>query len=136
MLADENALDSSINQSWQKDNQAWWDWCVTLADNPSELKTETLVDIPQLPDIDIPSDSELVAELYEPYDITKRQRDDFNRDGFIKLPNILSPGAVARLRQELLKLLNQNFDTNPTSARNNRFLSLEMLWLENTTIKK
>ena len=36
MLKGANATDPSINQSWQLDNQAWWDWYVTLADNADQ----------------------------------------------------------------------------------------------------
>ena len=43
MLKGMNALDPSINQSWQQDNQAWWDWYVTLADNADQNDDGSLV---------------------------------------------------------------------------------------------
>jgi hypothetical protein len=136
MLAGENALETSINQSWQQDNQAWWDWYVTLADNSDKSDDRALVKLPPLQHIDFPSDNYIEDELCTPYFITKIQRDVFCRDGFIKLPNVLSIGAVLRLRHELLKLLGKTFNISPNGVSNNRFLSLEMMWLENTVIKK
>jgi len=136
MLIGENALENTINQSWQQDNQAWWDWYVTLADNPDQSKNKIFSQLPPLPHIDMPSDCDIVNELFTPYNITKSQIEIFNRDGFIKLPNVLSAGAVAKLRYELMQLLNKSFDVSLDGIRNNRFLSLEMMWLEDTLIRK
>ena len=136
MLTGKNALGSNINQSWQQDNQAWWDWYVTLADNPDHTDNVTFTKLPPLPHIDMPSDCDIADELFAPYHITKTQSELFNKDGFIKLPNVLSPGAVAKLRYELLKPLNKTFGINSGETRNKRFLSLEMMWLEDTIIRK
>ena len=81
----------------------------------------------------MPSDSELENELSTPYILTEDHLLAFRRDGFIRLPNVLSPGAVVRLRQELIRLLNKTF---PESNRTNRFLSLEMMWLESAIIRR
>tara|TARA_B100000787_G_scaffold167345_1_gene153943 strand:+ start:404 stop:1231 length:828 start_codon:yes stop_codon:yes gene_type:complete len=81
----------------------------------------------------MPSDSELKNELSTPYILTEDHLLAFRRDGFIRLPNVLSPGAVVRLRQELIRLLNKTF---PESNRTNRFLSLEMMWLESAIIRR
>ena len=35
-LSGKNAIDNSINQNWEQDNQAWWDWYVTLAENSNK----------------------------------------------------------------------------------------------------
>jgi ectoine hydroxylase-related dioxygenase (phytanoyl-CoA dioxygenase family) len=136
MLSGENALDSSINQTWKQDNQAWWDWYVTLADNPGDSDDKDLVQLPPLPHLDMPSDRYIENELLKPYKVTKTQCEAFRKDGFIKLPNVLSPSAVTRLRHELLQLLSKNFDISHSSSGKNRFLSLEMMWLENTIIRK
>ena len=136
MLVGENALEPGINQSWQQDNQAWWDWYVTLADNPNQLNDKALIQLPPLSNIDMPSDEYIDEELSTHYNVTKNQSEDFHRDGFIKLPNVLSPSAVARLRHELLQLLHKTFDDSLDRNTNNRFLSLEMMWLENPIIRK
>ena len=86
------------------------------------------IKLPPLPSIDIPSDKNIKEELISPYVVTKEHIETFNRDGFIKLKNVLSAGAVAKLRLELLDILHETFDKKIFSQRNNRFLSLEMMW--------
>ena len=135
MLKGVNALDPSINQSWQQDNQAWWEWYVTLADNTDQQDGGSLVELPPISNFDIGLDNEIEDELGKPYTVTNSQCLDFRKNGFIKLPNVLSSGAVARLRQELLQLLRQTFNPKTNIHNNNRFLSLEMMWLQNTLIK-
>jgi hypothetical protein len=135
MLVGENAVEAEINQYWQQDNQAWWDWYVTLADNSNHYDEDKLVELPPLPKFDMPSDGDLENELIAPYKLTKDQCLTFRRDGFIKLPNVLSCGALARLRQELLLLLNKTFKMRDNGKINNRFLSLEMMWLDNPLIR-
>ena len=136
MLVGKNALESDINQTWQQDNQAWWDWYVTLAENSDQHNDDTLVQLPPDPHLTAPTDYEIEEELVTPYNLTLDHCQSFRRDGFIKLPNVLSCGAVARLRSELLKLLYKVFAVNiTTSGDSNRFLSLEMMWLENSLIR-
>ena len=135
MLKGVNALDHGINQSWQQDNQAWWDWYVTLADNTDQCDDESLVELPPIPHFNVGLEHSIEDELSKPYTVTNSQRLDFRKNGFIKLPNVLSGGAVARLRQELLQLLEQSFRPKTNINDNNRFLSLEMMWLQNTLLK-
>ena len=122
-----------LNQYWEHDNQAWWDWYVTLADNKTNDKVANFVDIESIKHFDMPSDSQLEDELSSPYNLTEEHHLTFRRDGFIRLPNVLSPGAVVRLREELINLLNKTF---PKNNRNNRFLSLEMMWIESPIIRQ
>lgn len=138
LLVGENARQDDVNQSWEQDNQAWWDWYVTLADNPDTASDE-LVHVPPLPTLDLPSDEAITEELRVPYALTRAQCDAFQRDGYIKLPNVLSAAAVVRLRIELLRLLGAEFnatlDTPPDTGAPTRFLSLEMAWLDNALMK-
>ena len=133
-LLGDNAKDSGINQEWKQDNQAWWDWYVNLADNKADLFKSSFIELPPLPKLDMISESDIQAELSLPYKITDKQIKSFQKNGFIKLRNVLSPVAVNKLRQELLILLNQEFKN--IIKKNNRFLSLEMMWLKNTLIRK
>ena len=133
MPLDANKLTEDLNQKWEQDNQAWWDWYVTLADNKRKGNETNYVDIPPIQHFDMPSDSELEDELSAPYNLTEEHHLAFRRDGFIKLPNVLSPAAVSRLREELIRLLSKTF---PENNRNNRFLSLEMMWLESPIIRR
>ena len=131
MLVGQNALSEDLNQHWEQDNQAWWDWYVTLADNKDNATN--FIDIPPIQHLDMLSDSELGVELSTPYKLTKDHKLAFRRDGFIRLPNVLSPAAVFRLRKELIHLLNKTF---PENNRANRFLSLEMMWIESPIIRQ
>ena len=129
MLVGENARQSDVTQSWEQDNQAWWDWYVTLAENESQ-STDDLVDAAPIQAIDLPSDADIADELNTLYQLTPDKCEAFRRDGFIKLPNVLSLGAMVRLRKELIAILCENFDTTLDGGTKDRFLSLEMVWLE------
>ena len=133
MLLGPNALGEDINQYWDQDNQAWWDWYVTLADNKSKDNATNFVDIPPIQHFEMPSDSELEDELSTPYNLTEVHHLAFRQDGFVKLPNVLSPEAIGRLRVELISLLNKTFSKN---NRSKRFLSLEMMWIESPIIRQ
>ena len=132
MFVSDQAMESSLYEPWDEDNQAWWDWYVTLADNKGNNATN-FVDIEPIQHFDMPSDSELDDELSTPYKLTEEHHCNFRRDGFIRLPNVLSPGAVVRLRKELISLLNKTF---PANNRSKRFLSLEMMWIESPVVRQ
>jgi len=134
MLTGKNALQSDVNQPWEQTNQAWWDWYVTLADNSGQ-QTDELLEGPPLPTVESLSDAAIFEELGAPYTLTQRHREAFYRDGFVKLTNVLTPGAVIRLRQELIKLLGKTFNTSLDGGARDRFLSLEMAWLENPVVR-
>ena len=133
MLVGPNALGEDLNQYWEQDNQAWWDWYVTLADNKGKDNATNFVDIAPIQHFDMPSDSELEDELSTPYNLTEEHYLAFRQDGFIRLPNVLSPAAVVRLREELINLLNKTF---PENNRSKRFLSLEMMWIDSPIIRQ
>jgi ectoine hydroxylase-related dioxygenase (phytanoyl-CoA dioxygenase family) len=123
------------NKSWDKDNQAWWDWYVSLADNADSNKKDGLVKIPEPVKIKYPSKDELKEQLSSPFNISKDNIKNFQKNGFIKLKNVLTPYAVQALRNEILSLLTKTFK-NYDKSKKNRFLSLEMMWLENALIKE
>ncbi len=125
--------DTDVSGQWDQDNQAWWDWYVSLADN--EAGPVALESAPPLPDVALPTDAEVMAELATPYPVTDEQIAFFQENGFIKLKQVFSPGAVMRLRAELLRLLQAEFDTNPDEGAVDRFLSMEMVWPDNPLLK-
>lgn len=133
-LVGENARAAGIDQPWEQDNQAWWDWYVSLADNEADHATSR-VDVPDLPVVDLPADDVIIAQLHEPYPLTAADCDRFRRDGYIKLPSVLSQAAVMRLRQELVQLLEKAFETSLDGGAQDRFFSLDMTWLDNPLIK-
>ena len=125
--------DADINKPWDKDNQAWWDWYVSLAANDG--KQSEIINVDPLPDIEIPSDVEIISELAEPYHLTNDQIDFFKKNGFIKLKRVFSPGAVLKLRSELINLLKEKFKVDPDKEAHNRFLSLEIIWPDNALLR-
>ena len=134
-LVGDNAVRSDVNQPWEQDNQAWWDWYVTLADN-GERPLGDLCDVAPLSALDLPSDDAVATELHEPYRLTQGERERFRADGYIKLKGVLSAGAVLRLRRDLIRLLDAAFETTVDGGASERFLSLEMVWLENALVRE
>ena len=127
------APDTDVSQPWDKDNQAWWDWYVSLADNDGEI---TAVEpAPPLPDIPLPDDDAVIAELARPYPLGAADIGFFRTNGFIKLKGVFSPGAVLRLRAELVRLLAAEFGTDVDGGVQDRFLSLEMVWPDNPLLR-
>ena len=124
---------TDISKPWDKDNQAWWDWYVSLADNDD--KKDPVIAAEPLPDVTIPTDDEVVSELAETYPLKNDQIIFFRKNGFIKLKKVFSPGAVLKLRTELIKLLKKEFDVNPDKEAHDRFLSLEMIWPKNKLLR-
>ena len=123
------------NKAWDKDNQAWWDWYVSLADNSDSSIKDALLELPEPAEIDYPSKIDLKQELSKPYKLTSQEINTFQKDGFIKLKNVLTPELTQILRFEILSLLRKTFK-NYNKKKKNRFLSLEMMWLENALIKE
>ena len=123
---------SDISKPWDKDNQAWWDWYVSLADN--DIKKDEIINADPLPEIEIPSDDEVISQLAKPYQLTNDQIDFFKKNGFIKLKKVFSPGAVLKLRAELINLLKKEFNVDPDKGAHDRFLSLEMIWPDNALL--
>jgi len=124
---------TDISAAWDKDNQAWWDWYVSLAENTS--KEDALLFAEPLPNIEIPTEDEVISELAEPYPLQNDQIAFFRKNGFIKIKNIFSPGSVLKLRSELINILKLEFDVDPDKGAHDRFLSLEMTWLDNPLIR-
>ena len=67
---------ADISKPWDKDNQAWWDWYVGLADN--DEKKDPIISADPLPNITIPTDDEIVSELSKTYNL-KNEQIDFSR---------------------------------------------------------
>lgn len=125
--------DTDVSQPWDKDNQAWWDWYVSLADNDDA--GGAVVPYPPMPDVAFPGDEALRAELAAPYPLSEAQRQFFRANGYIKLPQVFSPGAVMRLRAELVRVLQAEFGVDPDTGAHDRFLSMEMIWPDNPLLR-
>jgi ectoine hydroxylase-related dioxygenase (phytanoyl-CoA dioxygenase family) len=142
LLVGENARRADVNQAWEQDNQAWWDWYVTLAENgpPStarDVDALRAADLEQvlLAESSQPPDEVILNELATPFALHPDAVASFQRNGFVKLQNVLSRAAVSRLRCEMVRLLEAQFDIKMNGGTRERFLSMEMVWLENLLIR-
>ncbi len=134
-LSGQNALRADINQPWEQGNQEWWDWYVSLAEN-EERARGIFHDLPPLPVTPKPTQDELNSELSQSYKLSQDQIDFFRREGFIKLKQVLSPKILLYLRQELVSLLSTNFNAELDGGVRDRFLSLDLIWLENDLVRQ
>jgi hypothetical protein len=151
--------DRDVSAPWDEDNQAWWDWYVGLAHNPSLIAgrdrhgpahgvERAVMDVALEPDprtVAPLSFDALARELSTPYLVSAETITRFRAEGYVKLPVVLSPGALVALRRELVAVLETTFgvalDGGSASPRRNqkdpgpepgrRFYSAEMIWLEN-----
>ena len=121
--------DGGIDQEWAGDDQDWWDWYVTLAENDDA--PGALVAGPGLPDVDPAGDAQLRLELEAPYRLDAAQREAFRRDAFIKLTNVLSPAVVRRLADRLDGLLRAEHGDDVAG----RFIALEQMWLHDEVMR-
>lgn len=118
---------SDVAVEWDRGNDQWWDWYMSLADGPAP--EGPLVDPPPHDPGPLPSDDAVAAELAEPYPVTDAQVAAFRAESFVKLPGVLTPGALERLRARLRALLDAAVD--PTVG----FQSLEMMWLDDPLVR-
>ncbi len=118
---------SDVAVEWDRGNDQWWDWYMSLADGPAPVGP--LIDVAPHDPGPLPSDDEVAAELAEPYRVTAEQVRQFEAEAFIKLPGVLSPGTVERLRVRIREMLDQSVD--PAVG----FRSREMMWLDDDLIR-
>jgi hypothetical protein len=142
LLVGENARRNDVNQAWEQDNQAWWDWYVSLAEDVDvtalQAEHDEHVADPRsalLPAAALPDDRVILEQLSMPYALSADAAAAFRRNGFVKLPHVLSREAVSRLRLEMRRLLEQAFDAQLDGGLRDRFLSLDMIWRENALIR-
>jgi hypothetical protein len=121
-----------VSGDWGEDNQAWWDWYVSLAHNPEDVRERVPATLSGAAPA---SDEALSAELAKPYALKPEQIEAFRRDGSVKLPEMISPGAAARLREVMARRLGEAFSTTLDGGADGRFLSLEMVWLDDPVLR-
>ena len=59
------------NKAWDKDNQAWWDWYVSLADNSNSNIDKSLLELPKSIKVKYLSKNDLKKLLSSPSRLTK-----------------------------------------------------------------
>lgn len=131
-LPEGNKRTDRIDETWEGTNEQWWNWYLSLADNrvddgPSELPVSSPVD-----DVQALSLEELRREMAQPYPLTDDQIRQFRADSYIRLTQFFSPGALASLRQEALRVFYKHHDHDPKR----QFSSMELMWLESDAIKE
>lgn len=128
-LSSDHAASDDIQQQWDQDNQQWWDWYMSLAENSAEPQTE-LVTLPEPPSYPTPDSDAMQRELDQAFELSTQQIESFQSNSFIKLKDVLSPGLLTLLRNELTTLLDTAGD-----QMGSRFGSLEMMWRDNEIIR-
>ena len=118
-----------IHTEWAGDDQQWWDWYVTLADNPAA--GGPLVDGPGLPDAAAATDDEVALLLAEPYPVPAEALAAFRSGSFVKLPGVLTAPVVRRLAERLEQLLRAEHGDDTAG----RFTALEQLWLHDELMR-
>jgi ectoine hydroxylase-related dioxygenase (phytanoyl-CoA dioxygenase family) len=120
---------------WKEDNQAWWDWYVTLAEDddapPAKRYCKSLLSKPKGLFEDIRS------ELNEPYGIRSDQISFFQANGYIKIKNFLSEELVTHLRAEMVAQFRKEYpeysEDSETAFR--KFIGLDLVWLTSQIIR-
>ena len=120
---------SDVAVEWDRGNDQWWDWYMSLADDSLGEPAGPLTDPPPHDPGPLPGGEALAAELAEPYPLTSAQIASFRAESFVKLPGVLSPGGVELLRRRLREMLDAAVD--PSVG----FQSLEMMWLTDPLLR-
>lgn len=110
-----------VDVAWDRGNDQWWDWYMSLATNPAEAGPVVAGPPPYAGPL--PTDAEVATELATPYELAPEAVAFFAAESYVKLPGVLSPGTVERLRLRLRELLDAAVD--PAVG----FQSLELMWL-------
>ncbi|WP_433026805.1 phytanoyl-CoA dioxygenase family protein [Actinomycetospora sp. CA-053990] len=118
---------SDVTAAWDGDNEQWWDWYMSLADN-AEGASEPLVPVAAPDPGPLPDDAEIVAELAEPYVVPSTAVASFAAEGFVRLPGVVSPGAAEVLRRRLIALLDSGGSGSGLRSR-------EMMWREDPLVR-
>jgi ectoine hydroxylase-related dioxygenase (phytanoyl-CoA dioxygenase family) len=121
ILSAEHARESGVDQPWEASNEAWWDWYLSLAASDGTPAELVPVDPPE--DVEPLTVAELAEELREPYVLSDAQAAGFAADLYVKLPDVLSPRALATGRREVERLAAAG--DGPGSSG---FLSLDLMW--------
>jgi len=129
-LSADHAGSTETDLEWDQDNQQWWDWYMSLAENDPGESGEPLIVLPEPISYPAPDPADLADELGRPFALSPAQIESFRSRGYIKLKNVLSPNALSLLRHELSAMLEQQGE-----QLGQRFGSLEMMWEHNRVVR-
>jgi len=138
-MTDESALkpqdrEAELSGEWTHDNQQWWNQYMASADNRVACTPEVAVEQNEAPKYigSLPTIYDLQNELNASYELDPTAIKQFNRDGYVKLKQVISSGALALLRQEMEATLRDDLGENPKLD----FRSGEMMWLTNNIFRQ
>jgi len=125
---------TEVANEWSHDNQQWWNQYMAGADNDSVAPPSTRAKQPlaRADSAPLPDAHALRAELNSHYELDPHAIARFNSDGYVKLKQVLSPGALALLRQEMEATLLADLGANHKLD----FRSGEMMWLANDLFRQ
>ena len=123
-----------LSGEWEHDNQQWWNQYMASADNEIVVASDPSAEQTPVPAQvgSLPTPADLETELNASYELDPLAIMQFNRDGYVKLKWVLSPGALALLRQETETTLLAELGENPGLD----FRSGEMMWLTNEIFRQ
>ena len=108
-LSDAHKGHDGIESEWDQDNQQWWNWYMTLADNEAEKNCSLNEPAAYQAEPDVKIDpSELIRiqqTLLDPYDLSQDAIDQFAKDGYIKLKNVIDPSVYPYQSHHFIRFL-------------------------------
>jgi hypothetical protein len=128
-LSAEHAQTAAVDREWDQDNQQWWDWYMSLAANDADHQ-QPLIDVPEPGPYPRADRQQVQAELSAPCRLSPDQISSFQRDGYIKLKQVLSPSLLGLLRDELAEMF-----AAACGQLGHQFSSLEMMWQQNDVLR-
>ncbi|MFT5118271.1 MAG: ectoine hydroxylase-related dioxygenase (phytanoyl-CoA dioxygenase family) [Kiritimatiellia bacterium] len=127
---------ADVSSEWDQDNQQWWNWYMTLAENKDERNSLAArikpYKLDPLTDIDESTLTHIGDELSEPYKLSRASIAQFSRDGYIKLKNVIDTQHLTLLRQRINAMLIEALGREPGLA----FRSDEMMWLRDELVRR
>ena len=123
-----------VASEWDQDNQQWWNWYMTLADNENHrpVTQQEPYNIEAALEIEKSKLTHIEDRLSEPYKLSQTSIDQFTRDGYIKLKNVIEPEHLKLLRQRINAILIKALGREPGLA----FRSDEMMWLHDELVRR
>jgi len=98
-----------VASQWDQDNQQWWNWYMTLADNERDQNSLAIKPAPfslQSPiEIDESTLGQIQGALSVPYELSADAIEQFTREGYIKLKNVIDPDHLTLLRHRINSIL-------------------------------
>ncbi|HAC81177.1 MAG TPA: hypothetical protein DCG06_12835, partial [Deltaproteobacteria bacterium] len=109
-----------VASQWDQDNQQWWNWYMTLAENEHDqtnAAAKPAIAGVQAPiEIDESTLAKIASGLSAPYKLSSACISQFAKDGYIKLKNVIDPEHLTLLRQRINSILIDTLGVEPELA--------------------